>query len=297
MNVNEMDNKEEAVDTTNNNEADEKSLLAKQQAPSKKKKKRDATSLRKAPQAPKRFRSSYICFFTAKQSEIKKELGELATVAQISKRSAQMWKELSAEDRSFWDNVAARDKQRYLAEKASYIGPWQIPYKRAKKDPSAPKRPMSAFLHFSRGRRSRIKEKNPDMKNTEVSKILGDLWRNSTEEERRPYVENEKVEREKYKAAMSKWKEEYEKRQKEESEELQQRYYPRPSLQQQQQYQQQHVPSQTEYARKAIHENQAQQTVQEYPYSYFQPPSTGFAASRQGKFCRSVVTNQFPSSS
>jgi hypothetical protein len=39
-------------------------------------------SLRKAPQAPKRFKSSYICFFMAKQPEIKQELGEKATVSE-----------------------------------------------------------------------------------------------------------------------------------------------------------------------------------------------------------------------
>ena len=55
------------------------------------KKKRDNSSLRKAPQAPKRFKSSYICFFMAKQPEIKEELGEKATVTEISKRSAEMW--------------------------------------------------------------------------------------------------------------------------------------------------------------------------------------------------------------
>jgi hypothetical protein len=55
------------------------------------KKKRDANSLRKAPQAPKRFKSSYICFFMAKQPEIKQELGEKATVTAVSKRSAEMW--------------------------------------------------------------------------------------------------------------------------------------------------------------------------------------------------------------
>jgi hypothetical protein len=55
------------------------------------KKKRDATALRKAPQAPKRFKSSYICFFMAKQPEIKGELGDSATVTAISKRSAEMW--------------------------------------------------------------------------------------------------------------------------------------------------------------------------------------------------------------
>ena len=48
-------------------------------------------TLRKAPQAPKRFKSSYICFFMAKQPEIKVSLGDKATVAEISKRSAEMW--------------------------------------------------------------------------------------------------------------------------------------------------------------------------------------------------------------
>jgi hypothetical protein len=55
------------------------------------KRKRDPHALRKAPQAPKRFKSSYICFFMAKQPEIKDELGDKATVTAISKRSAEMW--------------------------------------------------------------------------------------------------------------------------------------------------------------------------------------------------------------
>jgi len=99
------------------------------------KKKKDSSTLRKAPQAPKRFKSSYICFFMAKQPEIKNELGDKATVTEISKRSAQMWKTLPAEERAHWDEVAAKDKQRYLVEKASYTGPWQVPWKRQKKDP------------------------------------------------------------------------------------------------------------------------------------------------------------------
>lgn len=45
------------------------------------KKKRDASTLRKAPQAPKRFKSSYIMFFMAKQQEIKAELGGGASVS------------------------------------------------------------------------------------------------------------------------------------------------------------------------------------------------------------------------
>jgi len=178
----------------------------------KNKKKRDGSTLRKAPQAPKRFKSSYICFFMAKQQEIKDDLGDKATVTEISKRSAQMWRNLPCDERAHWDDVAAKDKQRYMVEKASYTGPWQVPWKRAKKDPSAPKRPMSAFLYFSQGRRRQIKEANPTLKNTEVSRMLGEMWRNASEEDRRPHVEKEKREREKYKVAMADWRREYEAR-------------------------------------------------------------------------------------
>jgi hypothetical protein len=57
--------------------------LPEQPSPKKahKKKGRDSSTLRKAPQAPKRFKSSYICFFMEKQPEIKEELGSKATVS------------------------------------------------------------------------------------------------------------------------------------------------------------------------------------------------------------------------
>ena len=186
------------------------------------KKKKDSSTLRKAPQAPKRFKSSYICFFMAKQPEIKDELGDKATVTEISKRSAQMWRSLPAEDRAHWDDVAAKDKQRYLVEKASYTGPWQVPWKRAKKDPSAPKRPMSAFLYYSQGKRREIKDANPTLKNTEVSRLLGEMWRAAPMEEKTPFIEKEKEEREKYKVRIADWRKEDSARQEQERKEQEQ---------------------------------------------------------------------------
>jgi hypothetical protein len=89
---------------------------------------------RKAPLAPKRFKSSYICFFVAKQGEIKAELGPSSNVASVSRRSAELWKSLSTTERAYWDGVADKDKVRYMNEKEVYTGPWQVPYKRAKKE-------------------------------------------------------------------------------------------------------------------------------------------------------------------
>lgn len=172
------------------------------------KKKRDMANLRKAPNAPKRFKSSYICFFMENQSMIKKELGDEAGVTSISKRSAEKWKSLSVEERVHWEEVAAKDKQRYLVEKSQYTGPWQVPWKRVRKDPSAPKRPMSAFLYYSQVKRSQLKVEHPDVKNTDISRMLGELWRQLPEQERSPHVDREKIERDKYKIAIAAWREE-----------------------------------------------------------------------------------------
>ena len=65
---------------------------------------------------------------------------------------------------------------------------------------------MSAFLFYSIGKRQQIKEKNPEMKNTEISRVLGEMWRALSEEGRRPFVEKEKSEREKYKIAIAEWR-------------------------------------------------------------------------------------------
>jgi len=172
------------------------------------KRRRDSSALRKAPQAPKRFKSSYIMFFMAKQQEIKSELGAGASVGDVSKESSDRWKKLSPDDRAIWDKKAKVDKERYNLEKASYTGPWQVPWKRAKKDPSAPKRPMSAFLFFSQDKRRIIKGENPGMRNTEISRILGEMWKNASDEEKSPHIEREAKERAKYKINIAKWRKE-----------------------------------------------------------------------------------------
>ena len=113
----------------------------------------------------------------------------------------------------------------------------------------------------------------------EVSKILGVLWKKCTEEERRPFVEKEKAEREKYKVAMAKWKVEFERRKEEERKREHQQYYQPPSQQQQRQ-------SQKEYAQKPGyviagesngHINHAKYNAQRYSQDLLQPPSTGYA--------------------
>lgn len=50
---------------------------------------------------------------------------------------------------------------------------------------------MSAFLKYSMSRRSTVKNENPDMNNTDISRLLGEMWRNASEDEKKPYREVE----------------------------------------------------------------------------------------------------------
>ncbi|KAJ7260931.1 high mobility group box domain-containing protein [Mycena haematopus] len=60
---------------------------------------------------------------------------------------------------------------------------------RAKKDPNAPKRALSAYMFFSQDWRERIKTENPDASFGEVGKLLGAKWKELDDEERKPYVD------------------------------------------------------------------------------------------------------------
>lgn len=51
------------------------------------------------------------------------------------------------------------------------------------------RRPMNAFLIFCKRHRSIVREKNPDLDNRSVTRILGDLWANLKEEEKTVYTD------------------------------------------------------------------------------------------------------------
>lgn len=90
---------------------------------------------------------------------------------------------------------------------AKYTGPMHVPNKRIKKPLGAPKRAMSSFLSFSQLMRPEIRLQYPNMKNTDVSSVLADKWHEATEEEKRPHIERELKDREKYHEDMARWKE------------------------------------------------------------------------------------------
>ncbi|OEU09653.1 non-histone protein, partial [Fragilariopsis cylindrus CCMP1102] len=81
---------------------------------------------KKAPQAPRRFKSSYIFFSTIKHKSIRVELlkanqdnAKLSTT-EIAKMVSKAWKTLPEDEREKWEEMARKDKVRYETEKSLY---------------------------------------------------------------------------------------------------------------------------------------------------------------------------------
>ncbi|KAL6608323.1 hypothetical protein ACP70R_041386 [Stipagrostis hirtigluma subsp. patula] len=67
-----------------------------------------------------------------------------------------------------------------------------------KKDPNAPKRAITPFMYFSMAERANIRSSNPELVTTEIAKKLGERWQKMTAEERQPYMEQSKADKQRY---------------------------------------------------------------------------------------------------
>lgn len=149
-------------------------------------------------------------------------------VPQAARQLSAMWKEISPEERQKWEEKAKIDRERYDVEKSIYDGPWdtQDEHKRCKKDESAPKRPMSAYLDYSKTLRTQVIRDNPHVKdNKEISKILGKMWNTAPEHEKRPFIERERRLRAEYNEQTKLWREERDRKVAEERSQREARVY------------------------------------------------------------------------
>ncbi|KAF6390132.1 hypothetical protein mRhiFer1_006398 [Rhinolophus ferrumequinum] len=81
--------------------------------------------------------------------------------------------------------MAKADKARYEREMTTHIPP-KGETKKKFKDPSAPKRPPSAFFLFCSEYCPQVKREHPSLSVGDVAKELGTMWNNTAADDTQP---------------------------------------------------------------------------------------------------------------
>jgi hypothetical protein len=75
-------------------------------------------------------------------------------------------------------------------------------------DPDAPVKPKkskNAFMIFTAANREQVKADNPDIKPTDISKKMGEMWADLTDEDKEEYVEEAEKLKEEYLVKKAEW--------------------------------------------------------------------------------------------
>ena len=70
--------------------------------------------------------------------------------------------------------------------------------KNVKKKKSGPKRATTAFFYYVADIRPSVKEKNPGLPVSQLSKIHGEMWRSLSDEDKAPYMKKNEKDKERY---------------------------------------------------------------------------------------------------
>jgi len=175
---------------------------------SKKDSKKRKTKKKKDPNAPKRASTAYLYFSAQRRKELAVE-GVKASMTEQSTQLSNEWKTKTEKEKAPFLALAEKDKKRYEDEMKKYTPPddsesgsssedEKKTKKKKKKDPNEPKRPLSSYMVYVGEQRPLVKDKHPDLKQTELITKIGEMWKGLSAEKKKPYEKKAAELKEKY---------------------------------------------------------------------------------------------------
>jgi len=165
----------------------------------------------KAPKdanAPKKNLSAYFIFTNERRAALKAQYPEKKLTA-LTTLMAGEWKAMDADKKKAFQDRAAEQKKEFVAAMDEYkktenfakhqeaLTAWKQAAKltadkkagKKPKDPNAPKKPATAYFLFAAGIRKEVSEANPEMKITEIAKLIGQKWKETSDAAKKPFQE------------------------------------------------------------------------------------------------------------
>jgi len=115
---------------------------------------------------------------------------------------------MTEKEKKRFSEMAEKDKQRYDKEMSTYTPPVGEGRggKRKKKDPNAPKRPLSAFFLFCHDERPAVKAVFPNYSVGEAAKELGERWNKVSAEVKAKYEAKAAQDKQRYDQVLAEYK-------------------------------------------------------------------------------------------
>ncbi len=150
----------------------------------------------KDPNAPKKPLSAYFLFSQEERLKVKAEFPDYS-ITEVAKELGRRWATIDPAIKQGYE-------QRYQESRRQYEQAMQA-YKpqKKKKDPNAPKQPLSAYFIFSSEERLKVKAEHPSFSICEVAKELGRRWADMAPEVKQRYQQMAEEGRQKYDQDMA----------------------------------------------------------------------------------------------
>lgn len=139
---------------------------------------------------PKRPMSSYMLWMNDNRDRLQNDLGT-KNIGTIGKEAGRQWREIGDEVKSEYEERAAELKREYEAELQKFLAAGGVVSKKskAKKDPNAPKKPLTTYMRWLQDNRQQIVASLPEGQQgvAAVAKAAGVQWKTVSEDEKRKY--------------------------------------------------------------------------------------------------------------
>lgn len=153
----------------------------------------------KDPNAPKKPLSAYFLFSQEERLKVKNEYPDYS-ITEVAKELGRRWATLDPGLKQSYENRYQDSRKQYETALSAYK-----PQKK-KKDPNAPKQPLSAYFLFSQEERLKVKGEHPNHSICEVAKELGRRWAEMAPEVKQRYQQMAEEGRQKYDQDMASYR-------------------------------------------------------------------------------------------
>jgi hypothetical protein len=130
------------------------------------------------PNMPKRPSTSYMLYCSENREKVKNENSEMKP-KDITTRLGELWNALSEKEKTKYSKKAEKERAVYN----KLMDQYKIDHPVI----SAPKGAMSSYMLFCKDNHDKVVAKHPDTKQTEITKILSEMWKSSDDKVKENY--------------------------------------------------------------------------------------------------------------